>query len=167
VNDLIMLFLFAPIVRFLVSGASSLHVPFQMLLYAVAIFIVIPLTVGSALQADLAIARTGLLDREAALAGFSPLNADDGRLRPHGVLSRAERLRIGRSVHRSSARHGNRWSLEGRVAKRIDVFATALFHGMKVGDINALDLSWAAHRGYGADCTPELERNPAIQQIGA
>ncbi len=34
-NDLIMLFLFAPIVRFLVNGASSLHVPFQVLLYAV------------------------------------------------------------------------------------------------------------------------------------
>lgn len=51
VNDLIMLFLFAPIVRFLVSGASSLHVPLQVLLYAVAIFIVIPLTVGSALRA--------------------------------------------------------------------------------------------------------------------
>ena len=29
VNDLIMLFLFAPIVRFLVSGASSLEVPFM------------------------------------------------------------------------------------------------------------------------------------------
>ena len=51
VNDLIMLFLFAPIVRFLVSGASSLHVPLLVLLYAVAIFIVIPLTVGSALRA--------------------------------------------------------------------------------------------------------------------
>jgi len=51
VNDLIMLFLFAPIVRFLVNGASSLHVPFQVLLYAVAVFIVIPLVVGSALRA--------------------------------------------------------------------------------------------------------------------
>jgi len=50
-NDLIMLFLFAPIVRFLVSGASSLEVPFQVLLYAVAIFIVIPLAAGSALRA--------------------------------------------------------------------------------------------------------------------
>src|SRR5512141_2760220 len=38
-NDLIMLFLFAPIVRFLVSGASSLEVPFQVLLYAVIVFI--------------------------------------------------------------------------------------------------------------------------------
>jgi len=50
-NDLLMLFLFAPIVRFLVSGASSLHVPFQVLLYAVGVFIVIPLAVGSALRA--------------------------------------------------------------------------------------------------------------------
>jgi len=49
-NDLIMLFLFAPIVRFLVNGASSLRVPFQVLLYAVAVFIVVPLTVGSALR---------------------------------------------------------------------------------------------------------------------
>jgi ACR3 family arsenite transporter len=39
-NDLIMLVLFAPLVRFLVSGASSLEVP----------FIVIPLTLGSLLR---------------------------------------------------------------------------------------------------------------------
>lgn len=51
VNDLIMLVLFAPIVRFLVSGASSLHVPFGVLLWAVGIFIVIPLVTGSALRA--------------------------------------------------------------------------------------------------------------------
>jgi ACR3 family arsenite transporter len=51
VNDLIMLFLFAPIVRFLVNGASSLHVPFQAILYAVGIFIVIPLAAGSLLRA--------------------------------------------------------------------------------------------------------------------
>lgn len=50
VNDLIMLVLFAPIVRYLVSGASSLDVPFRVLLYAVAIFIVIPLTVGVILR---------------------------------------------------------------------------------------------------------------------
>ncbi len=51
VNDLIMLFLFAPIVRFLVNGSSSLHVPFKVLLYAVGIFIVIPLAAGTALRA--------------------------------------------------------------------------------------------------------------------
>lgn len=47
VNDLIMLFLFAPIVRFLVSGASSLSVPFMVLLYSVIAFIVIPLVAGT------------------------------------------------------------------------------------------------------------------------
>ncbi|MEO5955734.1 MAG: ACR3 family arsenite efflux transporter [Nitrospiraceae bacterium] len=48
VNDLIMLVLFAPIVGFLVSGASSLTIPFEVLLYSVIAFIVIPLTIGTA-----------------------------------------------------------------------------------------------------------------------
>ncbi len=46
VNDLLMLVLFAPIVKFLVSGASSLAVPFLVLLYAVISFIVFPLAAG-------------------------------------------------------------------------------------------------------------------------
>ena len=46
VNDLIMLVLFAPIVRFLVTGASSLAVPFHVLLYSVLVFIVVPLALG-------------------------------------------------------------------------------------------------------------------------
>jgi arsenite transporter len=46
-NDLIMLVLFAPIVGLLVAGASGLHVPFQVLLYSVVAFIVIPLLLGS------------------------------------------------------------------------------------------------------------------------
>jgi len=46
-NDLIMLVLFAPIVTLLVSGASSLTVPFMVLLYSVIAFIVIPLALGS------------------------------------------------------------------------------------------------------------------------
>jgi len=50
VNDLLMLVLFAPIVTFLVSGASSLHVPFQVLLYSVLVFIVVPLTAGVLLR---------------------------------------------------------------------------------------------------------------------
>ena len=46
VNDLIMLVLFAPIVTLLVTGASSLAVPFIVLLYSVIFFIVIPLSAG-------------------------------------------------------------------------------------------------------------------------
>ncbi len=47
VNDLLMLVLFAPIVTFLISGASALTVPFKVLVYAVICFIVIPLTAGA------------------------------------------------------------------------------------------------------------------------
>jgi ACR3 family arsenite transporter len=47
VNDLIMLVLFAPIVTFLIAGASSLTVPFIVLLYSVICFLVIPLGAGA------------------------------------------------------------------------------------------------------------------------
>jgi ACR3 family arsenite transporter len=46
-NDLIMLVLFAPIVTFLVTGASGLAVPYAVLFYAVVVFIVVPLALGS------------------------------------------------------------------------------------------------------------------------
>jgi arsenite transporter len=52
-NDLIMLVLFAPIVRVLVSGASSLRVPFGVLLWSVVLFIAIPLAAGAALRVAL------------------------------------------------------------------------------------------------------------------
>jgi ACR3 family arsenite transporter len=51
VNDLIMLVAFAPLVKFLVAGASSLTVPFRVLLYSVIVFIVIPLAAGTVLRA--------------------------------------------------------------------------------------------------------------------
>jgi ACR3 family arsenite transporter len=47
VNDLIMLVAFAPIVKFLVSGAAGLEVPFSVLLYSVLVFVVVPLALGS------------------------------------------------------------------------------------------------------------------------
>lgn len=46
VNDLLMLVLFAPIVKYLVAGASNLIVPFSVLFTSVVVFIVIPLTAG-------------------------------------------------------------------------------------------------------------------------
>ena len=50
VNDLIMLVAFVPLVQFLVTGASSLAVPFRVLLYSVIVFIVIPLAAGALLR---------------------------------------------------------------------------------------------------------------------
>ena len=47
VNDLIMLVAFAPLVKFLVSGAAGLEVPFSVLLYSVLVFVVVPLALGS------------------------------------------------------------------------------------------------------------------------
>jgi arsenite transporter len=73
-NDLVMLFLFAPIVRFLVNGASSLHVPFRVLLYAVAIFIVIPLAAGSALRAWFIRAHGQEWFEKALLPRFAPVS---------------------------------------------------------------------------------------------
>ena len=57
VNDLIMLVVFAPIVTLLVSGASSLTVPFKVLVWSVVLFIVIPLALGSLSRALLIRAR--------------------------------------------------------------------------------------------------------------
>jgi ACR3 family arsenite transporter len=59
VNDLIMLVAFAPVVKFLVSGASGLEVPFEVLLYSVVIFVVIPLAAGS-VSRRLLVRRRGL-----------------------------------------------------------------------------------------------------------
>lgn len=50
VNDLLMLGLFAPIIGLLVSGTSSLIVPYEVLWYSVLAFIVIPLTLGIILR---------------------------------------------------------------------------------------------------------------------
>jgi arsenite transporter len=74
INDLVMLFLFAPIVRFLVNGASSLHVPFQVLLYAVGIFIVIPLVAGSALRTCLIRAHGQEWFEKTLLPRFAPVS---------------------------------------------------------------------------------------------
>jgi arsenite transporter len=73
-NDLIMLFLFAPIVRFLVNGASTLHVPFEVLLYAVAIFIVIPLAAGTALRVRLVRAHGRAWFESTLLPRFAPVS---------------------------------------------------------------------------------------------
>jgi ACR3 family arsenite transporter len=73
VNDLIMLFLFAPIVRFLVRGASSLDVPFIVLLYSVTAFIVIPLVIGVALRLWLTRTRGRQWFNEAFLPKLSPV----------------------------------------------------------------------------------------------
>jgi ACR3 family arsenite transporter len=74
VNDLLMLALFAPIVRFLVSGASSLHVPFEVLLYSVLVFIVIPLIAGVLLRRWLMSAKGRAWFEDVLLPRFAPVS---------------------------------------------------------------------------------------------
>jgi ACR3 family arsenite transporter len=74
VNDLLMLVLFAPIVRFLVSGASSLHVPFQVLLYSVLVFIVIPLAAGVLLREWFIRAKGRQWFEQVVLPRFAPVS---------------------------------------------------------------------------------------------
>jgi len=72
-NDLIMLVLFAPIVTFLISGTSNLHVPFDVLLYSVVIFIVIPLALGSISRTLLLRTRGELWFEQRFLPAFQPV----------------------------------------------------------------------------------------------
>jgi ACR3 family arsenite transporter len=74
VNDLIMLILFAPIVRLLVAGASSLHVPFEVLLYSVLVFIVIPLGAGVLLRTWLVRSRGREWFEQTLLPQFAPVS---------------------------------------------------------------------------------------------
>jgi len=72
VNDLIMLVAFAPIVKFLISGAAGLEVPFRVLLYSVVIFVVIPLALGAISRAA-HIRRNGAEWFERFMAKFHPV----------------------------------------------------------------------------------------------
>jgi arsenite transporter len=73
VNDIIMLVLFAPIVTLLVSGASNIQVPVEVLLYSVLVFIVIPLALGATSRAVLVRAKGSEWFERRFLAFFHPL----------------------------------------------------------------------------------------------
>ena len=95
---------------------------------------------------DLVIARTGLRDAEAREAGFDPLTvsltADDHKayypgatplhLRLTGDRTSGKLLGVQIVGHRSA-----------EVSKRVDIVATALYHGMMVKNLLDLDLSYA------------------------
>jgi ACR3 family arsenite transporter len=74
VNDLLMLVLFAPIVTLLVSGAASLDVPFQVLLYSVLVFIVIPLATGVMLRRQVIRVKGSAWFEQVLLPGFAKIS---------------------------------------------------------------------------------------------
>jgi NADPH-dependent 2,4-dienoyl-CoA reductase/sulfur reductase-like enzyme len=94
---------------------------------------------------DLAVARTGLRSAEASDAGFEPLTTQldtwDHKVYYPGATKMTIRTtgdrRDGRLLGAQMVGH-----YRGQVAKRIDVFATALYHGMSIDALSDLDLSY-------------------------
>jgi NADPH-dependent 2,4-dienoyl-CoA reductase/sulfur reductase-like enzyme len=109
---------------------------------------------------DQAAARTGLRDREAAAAGYSPVTvaalADDHKAYYPGSHRIAMRVTGDRATGRLLGMQlfGHR---HAEIAKRIDIAATAIFHGMTVDAVSDLDLSY----------TPPLGSPWDAVQIGA
>ena len=73
VNDLIMLVAFAPLVKFLIAGTAGLAVPFEVLLYSVLIFVVIPLALGAASRVMLIRRKGAEWFEQRLLARFAPV----------------------------------------------------------------------------------------------
>ncbi len=99
---------------------------------------------------EVAAARTGLRDDEAISAGLQPLTVETDVWHHKAYYPGAHSLRIRVTGDRSSGRLlGAQIAgyYQGEVAKRIDIFATALFHDMTVNDLNDLDLSYTPPLG--------------------
>ncbi|MEO1373796.1 MAG: FAD-dependent oxidoreductase [Cyanobacteria bacterium J06635_10] len=94
---------------------------------------------------DLAVARTGLRDSEAEAAGFQPLTVEFETWDHKVYYPGANKLRIrvtGDKKTRQLLGAQIAGHYQGEVAKRIDIFATAIFHNMKVEELSQLDLSY-------------------------
>ena len=103
---------------------------------------------------DLVIALTGLRDHEATAGGFSPLTlrmvADDHKAYYPGATPVHIRVTGDRTTGRLLGAQllGQRGA---EIAKRIDIYATAISHGATVADIIDLDLSYTPPLGSPLD----------------
>jgi NADPH-dependent 2,4-dienoyl-CoA reductase/sulfur reductase-like enzyme len=93
---------------------------------------------------ELAIARTGLREEEARKAGFDPLTVQsvfwDHKAYYPGAKEIVFRITGDKTTGRLlGAQLVGHWKSE--ISKRVDIFATALFHDMTVESLNELDLN--------------------------
>jgi NADPH-dependent 2,4-dienoyl-CoA reductase/sulfur reductase-like enzyme len=99
---------------------------------------------------DQAAARTGLRDHEATAAGFDPVTvgseADDHKAYYPGSHKITMRVTGDRETGRLLGMQlfGHK---QAEIAKRIDIAATAIFHGMTVDAVSDLDLSYTPPLG--------------------
>jgi NADPH-dependent 2,4-dienoyl-CoA reductase/sulfur reductase-like enzyme len=94
---------------------------------------------------ELAVARTGLRDPEAAAAGFDPLTVGSTQFDHKAYYPGAHKLHIRITGDRASGQLLGAQLVgdhRAEVAKRIDIPAGALFHHMTVDGLSDLDLSY-------------------------
>jgi NADPH-dependent 2,4-dienoyl-CoA reductase/sulfur reductase-like enzyme len=94
---------------------------------------------------ELAVARTGLRDQEAAAAGFDPVTVGSVQYDHKAYYPGAHQLHIRMTGDRTSGQLLGAQLVghqDAEVAKRIDIPAGALFHHMTVDGLNDLDLSY-------------------------
>jgi NADPH-dependent 2,4-dienoyl-CoA reductase/sulfur reductase-like enzyme len=99
---------------------------------------------------DLVIARTGLRDDEAAPSGFDPFTVELNTWDHKVYYPEAHEVRIRVTGDRKTGRLLGAQMLghvHSEIAKRIDIFATALFHTTRIEELNDLDLSYTPPLG--------------------
>ena len=105
-----------------------------------------PGVIGTAVTkvCDLEVARTGLSEKEARLAGFEFVTASVDSTTRAGYFPGAQPIRVKLMAERRTGRLLGA-QIVGRegAAKRIDVFATTIWNEMGVDEILGLDLSYA------------------------
>jgi NADPH-dependent 2,4-dienoyl-CoA reductase/sulfur reductase-like enzyme len=93
---------------------------------------------------DLTVAKTGLSEREAIAAGYSPMALYVQPGHHAGYYPGSKPLNIKTVTERESGRLlGAQVIGEEGVDKRVDVFATAIYHQMRLEDLLQLDLAYA------------------------
>jgi NADPH-dependent 2,4-dienoyl-CoA reductase/sulfur reductase-like enzyme len=118
---------------------------------------------------DWAVARTGLRDHEAEAAGYHPRTVEFAAWDHKAYYPRAHELvfrvtgdtKTGRLLGAQILGH---W--QAAVAKRVDLFAMALYHGMTVDQLLAMDLSYTPPLGSPWDAV-QMAADHWIQQVQA
>jgi NADPH-dependent 2,4-dienoyl-CoA reductase/sulfur reductase-like enzyme len=119
---------------------------------------------------DLAIDRTGLKEDEAREAAFDPLTVNTEAWDHKAYSPGAQRMRLRVTGDRQTGRllscqMVGPWHAE--IAKRIDIYATALFHAMTVDGINDLDLSYTPPSGSPWDAVQVAAQAWERTRVGA
>ncbi|MBF0527968.1 MAG: FAD-dependent oxidoreductase [Deltaproteobacteria bacterium] len=99
---------------------------------------------------DLVVARTGLRDFEAVDAGFDPITVEFESWDHKVYYPGAEKLFIRLTGDRAEKRLLGAQMLghkHSEVSKRIDVIAAAIYNGMRIDELNDLDLSYTPPLG--------------------